>query len=98
MTREKALACLAANRDKLSDFGVDRLAIFGSVARGEATAESDIDILVEYLPDERVGLFRFVQLRRFLTELLGVRVDLATPAALREEMKDEILREAVGAA
>jgi predicted nucleotidyltransferase len=98
MTKEKALHCLAANREKLKDFGVDRLAIFGSVARDEAGADSDIDILVEYQPGARVGLFGFVRLQRFLSELLGVRVDLATPAALREEMKDDILREAIGAA
>ena len=98
MTRENALKCLAANKDKLKDFAVARLAIFGSVARDQARADSDIDILVEYEPDARVGLFAFVRLQRFLSELLGARVDLATPAALRPEMKDQILREAIRAA
>ena len=98
MTREDALKCLAANKDKFNDFAVASLAIFGSVARNQARSDSDIDILVEYQPGARVGLFAFVRLQRFLSELLGVRVDLATPAALREEMKEQILREAIRAA
>jgi predicted nucleotidyltransferase len=98
MTREDVLECLRANRNKLNDFAVARLSIFGSVARNQARADSDIDILVEYAPDARVGLFAFVRLQRVLSELLGARVDLATPAALRPEMKDQILREAIRAA
>jgi hypothetical protein len=98
MTREDVLKCLGANKHKLKDFAVARLAIFGSVARDQAGAGSDVDILVEYEPDARVGLFAFVRLQRFLSELLGARVDLTTPAALRPEMKDQILREAIRAA
>ncbi len=98
MTREHALKCLAEHKDQLKQFAVAKLAIFGSVARDEATADSDVDILVEYEPDARVGLFAFVDLQRYLSELLGARVDLATPEALREEMKDQILQEAIYAA
>lgn len=98
MTRDQALDRLATRKDTLKEFGIARLSIFGSVARNEAGADSDVDMLVEYQPGERVGLFGFIRLQRFLTELLGVRVDLATPDALREEMKDQILREAIRAA
>lgn len=98
MTREDVLKCLGANKHRLEAFAVARLAVFGSVARDQAGAGSDIDILVEYEPNARVGLFAFVRLQRLLSELLGARVDLATPAALRPEMKDQILREAIRAA
>lgn len=98
MTRQHALTCLAANKDKLKAFSVEQLSIFGSVARDEAGTSSDIDILVEYQPGARVGLFAFIRLQRFLSELLGVRVDLVTPAALRDEIKGQVLREAIRAA
>src|ERR1035437_9041822 len=91
-----AMRILADNRQKLQDFSVKSLAIFGSVARGEATDASDIDILVEF--DKPVGLFNFLNLQRYLGEILGCRVDLATRAALRKEFREEILREAIRAA
>ena len=98
MTRDQVLSRLAANRDRIKEFGVAHLSIFGSVARDEARVDSDVDILVEYEPAAQVGLFEFVRLQRFLSESLGARVDLATPAALRKEMKEQILREAIRAA
>ena len=78
------------------DMGIASLFIFGSVARGEASDESDVDLLVEFT--EQPGLFEFVRVRRRLSEILGCQVDLVTRDALREEMKDEVLREAVHAA
>lgn len=96
MTLEQATKTLARHKDTLSEFKVDSLFIFGSVARGEAEARSDIDILVEF--SETVGLFEFARLRSFLEDVLGCRVDLVTPGALRESMRENILREAVRAA
>ncbi|WP_457597674.1 nucleotidyltransferase family protein [Hydrogenimonas sp.] len=60
-------------------FGVRRLALFGSVSRGEATEGSDIDILVEMPP----SLSDFMALRRFLEERLGATVDLGTFRSMR---------------
>jgi predicted nucleotidyltransferase len=74
---------------------VARLAVFGSVARNEATAASDVDILVEFRPDARIGLFEFARLRRDLSEILGCEVDLVTPEALHPSMRESILREAI---
>ena len=96
--RDEALRLLEDHAQDLAAYAVKRLAIFGSVARGEARANSDIDILVEFEPDARVGLFEFVRLQRFLSDILGCPVDLVTPDALRAEMKEQILREAVYAA
>ena len=95
MTRKEILDTLTAHRDEWEAFHVKSLAVFGSVARDEATDRSDVDVLVEYDPQARVGLFGFIRLRRYLSELLGRRVDLATPEALRKEMKADILREAI---
>ena len=66
-----------------------------SWAGNEASEISDVDILVEF--DRPVGLFAFVHTRRYLSEILGCEVDLVTPMALRPEMKDKILSEAIHA-
>lgn len=96
-TRDEILERLASHRDGWRAFGVKSLAVFGSVARNEATEQSDVDILVEYEPGVRVGLFAFIELKQYLGRLLGRPVDLATPEALRREMKHDILQEAIHA-
>ena len=93
--RDEALRRLEDHAQDLAMYSVRRLAIFGSVARDEAHENSDVDILVEFEPDARVGLFEFVRLQRFLSHILGCSVDLVTPDALRAEMREQILREAV---
>jgi hypothetical protein len=98
MRRAQALQIIAANKEKLKDFSVKSLAIFGSVARDEATDASDIDILVEFEEDAHVGLFRFLDLKYFLEEKLGCTVDLGTPDSLRKELSAQVLKEAVHAA
>ena len=97
MKRDEALRRLRANRERLNAFPIRHLAVFGSVARDEAREGSDIDILVEFEPEAHVGLFEFVRLRRALSEILGCAVDLATPDALRQELRTQILREAIDA-
>ena len=87
---------LGRHRSTLDEFGVSRLSLFGSFARGEGRHDSDIDLLVEF--NRPVGLFEFVRLQRRLAELLGHRVDLVTPAALKPQLRERILREAVLAA
>jgi predicted nucleotidyltransferase len=95
VTKREAIRRLTRNRAKLAAFHVKRLSLFGSTARDEAQERSDVDLLVEFDPDARVGLFAFVALQRFLNDVLGARIDLATPDALRPDMRDEILSEAV---
>lgn len=73
--------------------GVKSLAVFGSVARGEASDDSDLDLLVEF--DRPVGLFEFIRLKHMLEELTRCRVDLVTPDALHPAMRETILGEAV---
>jgi predicted nucleotidyltransferase len=73
------------------EYFVSRIGVFGSFARGEATDESDVDILVEF--NRRVDLFHFIGLQDRLAEILGRKVDLVTPKALKPLIKDRILQE-----
>ena len=93
MNLKTVSALLKRHQADLRQRGVKSLAVFGSLARGEATPSSDIDVLVEF--DRPVGLFEFIRLKLYLEELTGRRVDLVTPDALRPAMRDEILSEAI---
>jgi predicted nucleotidyltransferase len=83
-------------RDLRTRYWVQSLRLFGSIARGEATETSDVDVLVEF--SRPVGLIQFAALKLFLEEILGRPVDLATPDALHPELREQILSEAVDAA
>src|SRR3989337_4285329 len=76
-------------------FEVETIGIFGSYTRGEQTKKSDVDVLVVFAEDARVGFFKFLDLEEFLTRELGVKVDLVTRDALKPAMKEQILRETV---
>ncbi|MCX6053449.1 MAG: nucleotidyltransferase family protein [Chloroflexi bacterium] len=93
MNLQTVSALLKSHRDDMHQRGVQSLDVFGSLARGEETSSSDIDILVEFY--RPVGLFEFIRLKLYLEELTGKQVDLVTRDALRPAMRDEILREAV---
>ncbi len=96
MRRKEVIDAIVAHRDELRELGVTSLAVFGSTGRDEAMADSDVDLLVEFDPDKRAGLFGFVEVQQRLEEILGVsRVDLVMPDALHEELKSDILNEAI---
>lgn len=81
MSREKILDLLRENYPRLADeYGVKRLGLFGSYARGEASDDSDIDIAVEF---ERPIGFRIVDFAEDLEKLFGRKVDVLTPAGIR---------------
>ena len=97
MTRQEVLDKLEANRSELRQMGVKSLSLFGSLARDEAVDDSDVDLLVEF--DRPIGLFQFIRVQQHLQEILGVnRVDLVMLDALHEELRDDILRDAIRAA
>jgi len=73
--------------------GVTRAGVFGSVARGDATPESDVDFLVEF--EKGRTLLDLSGLRLDLRDALGRDVDVATPNSLHPEMRDQILSELV---
>jgi uncharacterized protein len=73
---------------------VRRLSLFGSVLHRTATAESDVDLLVEFQPHATPGLFRVVALEQELSKLLGRRVDLRTAEDLSRYFREEVVAEA----
>jgi predicted nucleotidyltransferase len=70
-------------------------ALFGSVARNEATASSDIDILIEIAPEAGVGLFEYVGITQYLADLFPQRVDVANRPSLKALVKPNAERDAV---
>jgi uncharacterized protein len=98
MKRQQIITILKGQKDLLRRYSVDKLYLFGSSARDEAVETSDVDLIVEFNPNARVGLFRFSQLRHELSQVLNCKVDLTTPDALHHALKADILKEAIHAA
>ena len=94
--REDVLARIRRCEPELRANAVQAIYLFGSVVRDEATPESDVDVLVDF--SGPVTLFGFARLRRRLEDLLGRPVDLVTRDALKPQLRDRILSEAVRAA
>jgi len=93
------IAEVEINRPELIDFcrrnSVARLALFGSVLTERFSPDSDVDVLVEFLPGAQVGYLRMSALARELSALMGGRkVDLRTPAELSRYFRDEVIRTA----
>ncbi len=85
---------LAEHKQELSDkFKVEEIGIFGSYVRKEQKKKSDLDVLVSF--SETIDLFMFVELENYLSDILGVKVDLVMKDSLKPRLKDRILNEAV---
>lgn len=95
MNKQQVLEIVKANRNHLNDFAVKELFLFGSVARGEETANSDVDFLVNFA--RPVGLFTLLGLKAYLEELLGCSVDIGTPDSLRPHLRETVLKEVIRA-
>lgn len=74
-------------------YQVRELGVFGSAARGEMREDSDIDLLVEFIPGARMGLFELHDLEQELTQVLGRKVDLVSKAGLKPRVRDSVLRD-----
>ena len=97
MRREEAIALIRSRLPELRRaFGVRTVAVFGSVARNEASVASDVDILVDF--DGPTTFDRYFGVKEELEKVLGTRVDLATPAMLKPRMKMQVDREGVSVA
>jgi len=77
------------------NFSVKTLELFGSFVRGEQTEKSDLDFLVTFSEPNNVDLFKFIELRLFLKDELGVDVDLIEKDTLKPRLKGQILEEAI---
>ena len=93
MRRSDVIAQLLAQKESLLALGVGELYLFGSFARDEARDDSDVDLLVEFTCPPSFD--RFMDLKFFLEEALGIPVDLVTRRALKPILRSEIEREAV---
>jgi predicted nucleotidyltransferase len=84
--------------DRIADickrYGVRELAVFGSAAPGGLRPESDVDILVDFEPDARIGLVKFASLSEELECLVGRKVDLVTKTGLKPRVRSTVLGEA----
>ncbi len=76
-------------------YGIKKIGIFGSYLRGEAREKSDLDILVEFEQGVDIGLLKFVGMENYLSDLLGVKVDLVEKSALKPTIGKHILKEVV---
>ncbi len=92
MLFKEAKRILSSHKRDLNGLGVRTLSLFGSVARDKASANSDIDILVDF--DAKRGLFGFMGLKNYLEDLLDCDVDLVTKNALHPALRKRILAEA----
>jgi putative addiction module CopG family antidote len=88
------LARLAGLEKALRDRGIQSAALFGSVVRGTARADSDIDVLVDVTPGSRFSLVDMAATKDFLEKELGRSVDLVTREGLNPDIRVRVLREA----
>ena len=75
------------------EYNVKNLEVFGSYIRGEQKKSSDLDVLVEF--SKTIDLFKYIELENYLSEKLGVKVDLVMKDTLKPRIKDRILNEAI---
>jgi hypothetical protein len=92
LNRDRVLTVLAAERQRLRALGVRRMAVFGSISRGEATDVSDLDLLVEL---DRKSFDAYMDVKEYLEDLFGCSVDLVLADGIKPRLRPIILREAV---
>lgn len=90
---EHVIATLRAHEAELRAAGIRHLSVFGSVARGDADNDSDVDLLADLDPAARIGLFALVALERRLTGLVGRPVDLLPEPVEKPRLQANIERD-----
>lgn len=97
MSKKEAIKRINANVEHIKKFGVGKIALFGSFARGEQHANSDIDILVEFEHGKK-SFDNYMELKFFLEEVFGRDVDLVIKEAVKPALRHSIIDGAVYAA
>ena len=95
MDRSTVIAKLREYEPELKAAGILQLSLFGSVARGDASSESDVDLMAEFDASRQFSLLDMVGLENRLADILGVRVDLTSTKALKDRIRERAMREAV---
>jgi len=94
-TLGNVLDTLRTHESELRRLGVSHAAVFGSVARGEARTDSDVDVLVELDQDRPLGIFEYARLKIYINEILDGAGDVVNRRTLKPLLRDSILRDAV---
>jgi len=95
ISKEELTNFIKAHKAEFLDkYGVHKIGFFGSIARGEQTTASDIDIAIEMLPEKK-SLHNFLEFRRFLEKNLGRPVDLGIESTLKPAVRNSIEKEII---
>lgn len=97
MDKGQVIETLRRHEPELKAAGIAHLRLFGSVARGEASERSDVDLIADFDRSKRLTLFGMAHLENRLSDLLGAKVDLSPAEAMKERVRARALREAVHA-
>jgi uncharacterized protein len=95
MDHIRTIDIIRDHKDAIRLHGATSLYVFGSRARGDNAAESDLDVFVEYDPNQRFSLFNLVRIKRAIETITGLRADVTTRDSLRADAKAEIESQAV---
>jgi predicted nucleotidyltransferase len=95
MDREQVIARLREHEAELKSVGIVRLSVFGSVARGDQTPQSDVDLMADFDKTKRYTLLTMGRLESRLADMLGTSVDLSSPEWMNESVRQRALNEAV---
>ena len=94
MQRSDAITRLKAHESELRQLGMEHLFLFGSTARGDARADSDVDLFFDH-PKGSIGLYQLMDLQEAASRILGCRADVMTRRSLHRVMRDKIEASAV---
>ena len=95
-TFEELKTTLSAHKKELSEkYAVREIGIFGSYVRGEQKKKSDVDVLVEFEESANLSLLDFIGLENYLSDVLGVKVDLVEKHTLKPRIGKHVLEEVV---
>ena len=95
MNKQDAIDILLGHQAELRERGVHHAALFGSVARGEAGPQSDVDIMIEFAPDASLDIFAYVELKDFIAKLFPGPVDVVNKDALKPYVRASAITDTV---
>jgi uncharacterized protein len=95
MDRNRIITTLLENRAELERQGVLHAALFGSMARGDATAGSDIDVMIDLDPENQIGVFEYAGLKEYIAGLFDIPVDVVNRNGLKPYVKPAVLADAI---